>query len=122
MVPPSLRVQLRAVPSDLSVLAKVMPTPASEVSAPRVTASLKVCVPTVDTLPPLMSVLPAASVLRLASRSDAEPVPPTAPAKVVVPLSLRVKLRLPPLDFTALPRVIPKPVSVVFAPRITASL
>jgi hypothetical protein len=90
-----------------------MPTPVSVVSLPKVTASLKVCAPVVVMLPPLMAVVPVASVVRLLSFSPAVALP-TAPPKVVVPLSLMVKLRLVPLDLTVLAKVTPTPVSVVF--------
>ena len=68
-----------------------------------------------------MAVVPAASVVRLLSASPAV-VPPTAPARVVVPLSLIAIERAVPSDLSVLPRVIPTPVSAVFAPSLTASL
>ena len=122
VAPLSLIAKLRLPPLDLTVLPRVMPTPVSVVSAPSVTASLKVCAPVVMMLPPLTAVVPAASVVMLLSFSSAVALP-TAPSRVVVPLSLIVKLRLlAPLDNTVLARVTPTPVSVVFAPRVTASL
>ena len=60
------------------------------VSAPKVTLSLYVCAPVVVTLPPLIAVVPAASVVTLLNLSPSVALP-TAPPKVVVPLSLTVK-------------------------------
>ena len=75
------------------------------------------------TPPPLIALVPEASVVRLASRSPsvpAAPVPPIAPVSVVTPLSLMVKLRLVPSDLTVSPRVIATPLNVVLAPKVTA--
>ena len=69
----------------------------------------------------MMAVLPSSSVVRLVSSSPAVPVPPMAAARVVVPLSRSVKLRAVPSDLTVLPSVMPAPVRVVSAPRVTAS-
>ena len=91
---------------------------ASMVSAPRLTASLKVCAPVVRNRPPLMVVLPPASVVTLVNAVLA----PTALPKVVVPAVLTVKLCAP---FTVPTKVMaPEPVlaSVVSAPKVTASL
>ena len=73
-------------------------------------------------LPPSIAVVPAASVVRLLSLSAAVPAPPTRPPSVVNPLSLMVRLRLPPLERTVLARVTPTPVSTVLSPSVTASL
>ena len=97
--------------------------PAKVVSAPRVRASPKVWAPVVRMLAPLSTVLPPASVVKLASRSPsvpAAPVPPMAPVRVVVALSLIVKLRAVPSDLTVLPRVMPTPLRVVSVPRVAA--
>ena len=122
VLPLSLIAKLRLPPLDLTELASVMFTPVSVVSRPKVTASLKVCAPVVRTLPPLMAVVPTASVVRLVSRSPSvpsAPEPPTDPPKVVATLSLMVKLRLVPLDLIVSVSVMLAPVSVVFAPRVT---
>ena len=74
--------------------------------------------PVVRTLPALSSVLPPASIVKLLSFSASE-VPPTAPPKVVVVLSLIVKLRLVPVDLIVSVSVMPAPLSVVFAPKVT---
>ena len=66
-----------------------------------------------------MAVVPAASVVRLLSASPAV-TPPTAPARVVVPLSLIASERAVPSDLSVLPRVMPAPVIVVSAPSVTA--
>ena len=92
--------------------------PVRVVGAPSVTASPKVWVPLVRTLPPLMAVVPAASVVRLLSASPAVALP-TAPARVVVPLSLIASERAMPSEFKLLPSVMPAPVSVVSAPSVT---
>ena len=118
VVPLSLTSKLRLAPLDTSVLARVTPTPVSMVLAPRVTASLKVCAPVVVMLPPLMAVVPAASVVRLLSFSPAVALP-TAPPRVVVPLSLRLKLRAVPSDLTVVLKVTPTPLIVVSAPSVT---
>ena len=47
-------------------------------------------------------------------------VPPTAPRKVVVALSLIVKLRFVLPDLTVSPKVIATPLKVVSAPKVTA--
>ena len=120
VTPLSLMFRLRLVPSDLTVLPSVMPTPLKVVFAPKVNASPKVCAPVVRTLPPLINVLPPASVVKLLSCSPAVALP-TAPSSVVVPLSLIVKLRFVPSDFTE-PRVMPTPVNVVSAAKVTALL
>ena len=68
-----------------------------------------------------MAVVPGASVLRLLSCSpDTPAVPPTAPPKVVKPLSLTVKLRPVPSDLTVPASVMATPLSVVSAPSVTA--
>ena len=64
---------------------------------------------------PLIAVVPPALVVRVVSAL----VPPTAPVKIVVPLSFTVKANSP---FTVLAKVLPTPVSVALAPRVTASL
>src|SRR5260221_153118 len=67
-----------------SVLANVtLPAPllSSVVALSRRTGSLYVWAPVVLTVPPLITVVPPASVVRLLSRST----PPTAPLKRVVP-------------------------------------
>ena len=69
----------------------------------------------VVTAPPLIAVVPPAFVVRAANAL----VPPTAPVKVVVALSFTVRAKGP---FTVLAKVLPTPVSVAFAPRVTASL
>ena len=102
----------------MTVLASVRPTPVSVVSKPSVTASLKVCAPVVVMLPPVSTVVPPALVVRLLSFSPAVALP-IAPPRVVVPLSLRVRLWLPPLDLIVPVSVMPKPDKVVFAPRVT---
>ena len=68
----------------------------------------------VVTEPPLIAVVPPASVVRLASAA----VLPTAPPNVVVPLSFTVRLCAP---FTVLAKVLPTPVRTVAAPSVTAS-
>ena len=80
--------------APLTVEASVtLPVPAARiVSAPSVTASLKVCAPVVVTLPPLSAVEPPASVVTLVSAV----VPPTAALKVVTPLLSTVRFA-PPL-------------------------
>ena len=71
--------------------------------------------PVVVTVPPLIAVVPAASVV-----TDVNAVPPpTAPVNVVVPLSLTVKVCAP---FTVWPNVTFTPVNVAFAPNVTTSL
>jgi hypothetical protein len=72
----------------------------------------------VVTLPPLLAVVPAASVVMLLSFSPAVELP-IAPPKVVVPLSLMAKLRLVPSDLTVLLKLTPTPVIVLSAPRVT---
>ena len=70
------------------------------------------------TEPPLIAVLPPASVVRLVSAALA----PTTPLKVVAPEVLTARACAP---FTVLPKVMaPEPVlaSVVSAPKVIASL
>ena len=77
----------------------------------------------VRTLAPLIAVLPAASVLRLLSLSPSvlpPTAPPTALVSVVRPLSLIVRLRLPPVDLTVPSSVMATPLSVVSAPKAIA--
>ena len=69
----------------------------------------------VVTEPPLIAVVPPALVVNVVRAL----VPPTAPVKVVVPLSFTVSEKSP---FTVLAKVLPTPVSVTLAPRVTASL
>ncbi|NBV86628.1 MAG: hypothetical protein EBS01_10300, partial [Verrucomicrobia bacterium] len=64
----------------------------SSVLAESVTASLKAWAPEVFTEPPARTVVPAASVVTLASGV----VPPIAPPKVVVPAELAVRANAPP--------------------------
>ena len=107
--------------SLLTVDAKVMTALASlavkVVSAPRVSASPKVCAPLVRTLPPWRTVLPPELVIRLVS-SCPEAEPPTAPTSVELPLSMRLSERAVPSDMTVPPKVMPAPVKVVLAPRV----
>src|SRR5689334_15222554 len=102
----------------------MLPAPAlSVVSALSSTASLYVCAPVVVTVPPLRSVVPPALVVRLVNGV----VPPMAPAKVVVPVLLAV--RLPAPSIVLLKLIGPVPVAIVRSPprvtawvRVTASL
>ena len=107
------------MPSDLTVSAKVITTPLNVVLAPKVTASPKVCAPVVRTLPALSSVLPPALVVKMLSFSPSV-LPPSAPLKVLVPLSLIVRLRLVPSEFNVLPKVIATPLRAVSEPKVTA--
>ena len=128
MAPPTaaspVMVSERALPAK--VLCVVTAEPLSVVLVPSVTASAKVWAPLVRRLPPLTAVLPAASVLRLLSFSLSGPLPsgapPTAPPSVVSPLSLIVKLRFVPSDFTVPASVMATPVKLVSAPSVTAPL
>ena len=111
------------------VLANMMVPPAVELSvagAAIITASLKVCAPVVVTLA-LTWVLPAASVVRLASGKPE----PTAPPNVVAPFEFTASVRLapeesrlaenctlPPAPNPALP---PLAVTTVLADRSAAS-
>ena len=73
----------------------------------------------VVTAPPLIAVVPAASVVRIARAL----VPPTAPPKVVVPPSFTVTLRAVAFsESSVLAKVTPSPLKVVFAFTVTASL
>ena len=67
------------------------------------------------TSPPLIAVVPPLSVVKL----DRAVVTPTATLKVVVALSFTVS---PPAPFTELANVFATPVTVAFAPSVTASL
>ena len=109
-------VSVLALPNNTSFVVTVLAVKA--VFTPKVTASLKVCAPVVRTAPPLIKVLPPASVVRLLSFS-ASVLPPIAPTSVVVPLSLIAKLRLVPSDLTVPPKVTATPFKVVFAPKVT---
>ena len=100
--------------SPLTVPAKVLPTPLSVALAPKVTASLYVWAPDVVTVPPLITVVPPALVVKVVRAL----VPPTTPPKVIVPLSFTVRLNNP---FTVPAKVLPTPVSVVLVPSVTAS-
>ena len=70
------------------------------------------------TLPPLISVVPAASVV---TDNNGCELPPTAPRNVVVPLSVTVNAYAVG-DSTVELKVTPTPVKVVVAPKVTASL
>ena len=119
----------------------VIAEPCNVVTAPTVTGSLYVCAPLVVTLPPLISVLPNALVVRLAALSAPPTVVtpmlfnitapkgtplarPTEPANVIAPLpALIVKLFALVLiifdaKFTGLFVVL----NVVFPPSVTAPL
>ena len=72
------------------------------------------------TAPALSATLPIASVVKLLSFSLAVALP-MAPPKVVVPLSLTVRLRLVVADLTVPVKVIPTPLSVVSAPKVAFS-
>ena len=92
------------------------------VLAPRVTGSLKDCAPVVMTLPPLMSVDPAAFVVK----PPRGVVAPTDPVNVVTPAVLTVRLFGPltvALNVMALSAglTLVLLVSVVFAPTVTGS-
>ena len=71
----------------------------------------------VVTEPPFRSVVPGASVVRV----DSARTLPTAPLKLVVPLSFTVSERFAPEESTVPLNVTPTPVIVVLAPRVTAS-
>ena len=122
--PPAVTVKARGVKTaslltvEASVTTAAAPLAASVVSAPRITASPKLCEPLLRTLPPLSVVLPPALVLRLLSSSP-EAEPPTAPTKVVLPLSARLSERAVPSDMSVPATVMPTPVKVVLAPRVT---
>ena len=90
----------------------------SVVFAPRVTGSLYVCAPVVFTLPPLIAVVPGASVVTLVSAV----VPPTAPLKVVAPAVLAVRFTAPLMVEPKVRLPLLVLVSVVFAPSVTALL
>ena len=70
----------------------------------------------VVTAPPLIAVVPAASVVTLRSGL----VPPTGPPKVVVPESFTVRLCAVTGESTVEEKVTPTPVKVVSVPRVTA--
>jgi hypothetical protein len=57
-----------------------MVLPVKVVGAPKLTASLKVCAPVVVMLPPLMAVVPAASVVMLLSWSASVALPTAHPS------------------------------------------
>jgi hypothetical protein len=79
VLPESLTMSARA---PFTVPRNSISAPVSVVSAPSVTASLYDCAFVVRMLPPLMAVVPPASVVRLSSAAR----PPTAPPNVVTPL------------------------------------
>src|SRR5262249_56293676 len=90
VIPLALTVRFEAGEAAASasrVLAKVTFVPVSVVFVLIVTVSLYAWSPVVLTTPPLICVLPAASVVRLGSAW----IPPTTPAKVVVPLGSAVR-------------------------------
>ena len=60
-----------------------------------------------------------APVARPAPARPAAPPPPTAPTRVLLPLSTRLSERAVPSDMSVPSTVMPTPVSVVFAPRVT---
>ena len=116
----------------------VIVAPVKVVLAPKVTLSLYVCVPEVVVMPPLMAVVPDASVTKLAAAkvllivlvpvlfkmTAPNGVPePTAPVKVTPPLPLvtvnaRAEL-LPTVDANDTRLFVV--VKVVLAPKVTAS-
>ena len=119
----------------------VIAEPCNVVTAPTVTGSLYVCAPLVVTLPPLISVLPNALVVRLAALSAPPTVVtpmlfnitapkgtplarPTEPVNVIAPLpELIVKLRA--AAFVIVDARLTKllvVVSTVSADNVTASL
>ena len=116
VVPPVFTVRLEA-PFTV-FLSQIFPDPVerSAVSvAFMVNWSLYVWAPLVLTEPPLIAVEPAASVLMLVSAV----LPPTAPPKVVRPLSVTVRADGPfsvPLKLTATPLM-----AVFAAPKVTLS-
>ena len=74
-------VRLWLPPASVPFVVTVLPF--RTVSAPRVTSSLYVCIPVVVTVPPLISVMPPTSVVRLAAA--------TPPPNVVVPVLFMVR-------------------------------
>ena len=62
--------------------------------------------------------LPPALVVKLMSSSP-KADPPTAPTIVVLPLSTMLSERAVPLDMTVPPRLMPTPLRVVLAPKVT---
>ena len=112
-----LKFNARSKPPPVTVEPNVGVVPVKVVLAPRVTTSLYVCAPLVVTTPPLIAVVPPAFVVMLVSAV----APPTAPEKVVIPVLLVARLKVP---FSVLPNVMaPAPaLSVILAPRVTASL
>ena len=112
-------VRLWALPTTVPLKVSAPAVALSVVFWPSVTLSLYVWLPVVVTAPPLMAVVPAASVVKLVSAA----VVPTAPVKVVVVAATVTFEVVPalPSSFSVPLNVTVVPVNVVSVPTLTES-